>query len=875
MSIHLIKLLISLFALLPWFVSAQLSKGFNLLEQSKYDKAVEAFESVVNDEKDGAGAKYGLASCYYRKPGSNGELAKGFGLLRSAKVQYRKLGQEDKNRLSKHQISAASYDKLMEDIQVLAIKQAEANSSLLQLDTVMDNMTPMSAPVQKRLEAARKQLVDYAVQNASDYQTLTSLVKKHAWLVNSKSFRDMGSVKKRLWNAFIDEYGYERLSKFVADHPKDGLSIDCWVHELCDALNPISVKKLVRFLIDHPNSTLDVFADSHIRVKTKYGTDTQYDALLNQEEKKQLELLKIGWEIRKIIRYDYRKFDDAAMKNLMTYMEQKRSTRIAFDLMQSSVEKCLKTRQWDMASRILEAAKPLFPDFQPQGCKTRFTDYHNKQNWFNTVMPIVDRPAEGIFRKYVAGINTKNGDEYAPVPTADGKSLYFVATGRPSNIGGEDIFVAHYDYSTKTWSEPELVPSLSSPQNESPVAITFDGNEMLLFREGKLYTSRLTNSGWSAAKPLPDAINGFPWIGDATFNSTGNVMIFTASETLPELDQDSNRDLFVSHKDEKGEWGAPLPLGYDVNTFEDERSPFLYPDDVTLYFSSGGHPGLGNLDIFYTKRLDDTWLNWSVPKNLGKEVNSLGDDWGYSISMNPVAWEVYTAKADFNSDQEDIYVSDLPSFARPRKVVPYSGKVVKRGTSIGVASKIVVSNPETGEPLDTIFTQPDGNFTVRLLEGMKEVSFHVEGERLYPQSKVVPLSRIVSDPGHSDLIEVSTLEEMIEKKIPATLNNINFDYDKSELRPESYPELTRLCNLFRSEKWRVEISGHTDNVGTPEYNLALSQRRAESVKAFLVSKGISAGRLGTRGYGAEKPVASNETEEGRAQNRRVEIVIQE
>ena len=285
-------------------------------------------------------------------------------------------------------------------------------------------------------------------------------------------------------------------------------------------------------------------------------------------------------------------------------------------------------------------------------------------------------------------------------------------------------------------------------------------------------------------------------------------------------------------------------------------------------------PGLGGMDVFCSKRLDDTWTNWSVPKNLGKEVNSLGSDWGYTISMNPVAWDVFTSKADLNTERNDIYTSVLPTFARPKKVIPYSGVLVKAGTKTGVAAKIVVTNSETGVAIDTIFTRPEGGFTLKIPEGTQQLEFFVEGENLFPQSKVVLVGRILASPGMVDTIEVNTIPEMIEHKKPVSLNTITFDYDKSELRPESYPELNRLYNLFVNETWRVEISGHTDDAGTPEYNKALSLRRAEAVKAFLVDKGLAEARLSIRGYGAEKPVADNKTEEGRGKNRRVEIVIQ-
>jgi len=350
-------------------------------------------------------------------------------------------------------------------------------------------------------------------------------------------------------------------------------------------------------------------------------------------------------------------------------------------------------------------------------------------------------------------------------------------------------------------------------------------------------------------------------------------MIFTASETTPGLYQESNKDLYVAFKGKDGVWGNVKSLGLDVNTFDDERSPFLYPDNKTLYFSSEGHAGLGGMDIFFATRLDDTWVNWGIPKNLGKEVNSLGSDWGYTISTRPDVWEVYTAKADMTTDVNDLYTSEVPTFARPARIIPFSGRVIHPITKVGVQTDVVITNPDTGEPIDTTKTRPDGTFTFPIPVGLKTVSYHVLDKNLFPNSKTVSTDQIVTNPGFTDVIKTSSVEDMITNGIPASLNNITFDYDKSELKPESYPELERLFSLFNNQTWQLEISGHTDNAGSPEYNLALSQRRADAVKSYLVKKGLPANRMSTRGYGAEKPVTTNETEDGKAQNRRVEVRI--
>lgn len=862
--------------LLPVLVSAQLAKGFQLLEASDYEQAIPVFEALVGDPVEGVAAKFGLASCYYKQTQSVDAYLKGFDLLRVSEAQYRKLSQSDKSKISKYKVSLSSYSRLEEEIQMLALKIVSDQNSVLQLDEIMDKMRPFSSNAQKRLDESRAKIVNYAAEYASDYATLSSLVKKHYMLIATTNYKNEQTLLQRLRPAFVKDSGEARLNSFVREHPKNAFSKDCWVHQYIDGVNPkVSVKKLLRFLCDYPYSTIDIFAESRISRWTYKGTVVDNNLNLDQREKNQLDILKKGWQLDEIIKNDKRVFDEAAKQILFEYIPQKRATRRGYELMQDALEKCLKDRQWAIATAIVDFSQPYFQDFQPDSCKVNFNQYSSKQDWFGKVKPIVNLPEEGLYRKALSTINTDAGAEYSPTPSADGRSLYFAGKGRKDNIGGEDIFVSHYNFETKMWSAPEIVTSLSSSKDDVPVAITFDGTEMVLFRDGKLYTSNLTEQGWGTPVLMPGSINRFPWIGKATYSSDGNVLIFEASEQLTGLDDESNIDLYVSRRESNGGWSTPKSLGPDINTFDDERTPFLYPDNKTLYFSSNGRSGLGEKDIYFSKRLDDTWMNWSVPKNLGKEINSMGEDWDFKVSLNPAAWEAYFSKANPRTLRDDIYVVQMPSFARPPRVTPLNGKLDNVDPKTIGGAKIVITNADDNTVLDTIRVGPGPEhvFTLPIRSGVKRVEYHVIGKDIIPQSRIIDVSQLSSDLGYTATVPVYTMSDM-EKGIPVSLNSINFDYDKSDLRPESFPELERIYLVLKDKGWRIEIAGHTDDVGSADYNLSLSHRRAEAVKTFLVQKGLPSERLTTRGYGAQKPVAENSTDAGRMKNRRVEVTIQ-
>ncbi len=294
-------------------------------------------------------------------------------------------------------------------------------------------------------------------------------------------------------------------------------------------------------------------------------------------------------------------------------------------------------------------------------------------------------------------VNSARGDEYGPIPGGDGNTLYFTATNRPESIGGEDVFVSHL--SKKGWSKPSIVMDLSHTYgNEAPAAVTPDDNTLLLFQSGLLHLAERTAEGWDVTQ-LPQAINGFGRITDATLGANGRVLIFTARGRT-DREVDSSLNIYVSLMDDKGQWSNPFEIGADVNTAYDERSPYLHPDMRTLYFSSEGHGSLGQMDVFMTTRLDDSYTRWSTPVNIGHEINTVGDDWGYTVSVDGKT--CFFSRQD---DSQDLYSVPMPANAQPQPVVPVSG-IVKDPSGHPVATKLQWHDPVSGRLLGQCSTHP-------------------------------------------------------------------------------------------------------------------------------------------------------------------------
>ncbi|HNG91101.1 MAG TPA: hypothetical protein PK858_12880, partial [Saprospiraceae bacterium] len=303
----------------------------------------------------------------------------------------------------------------------------------------------------------------------------------------------------------------------------------------------------------------------------------------------------------------------------------------------------MQKRDWKKSSELLHANAEHFPD---------------RKRWFTDLTAIVDAPTFGVTPTDIGKQVNEGGSEYVPVPSADGKYLYFCGSGRLDNEAGEDIFMCTRKDSG--WSKPVLIKELSGAGNQAPLSLTADGNRMIIFDDGRPYQSDKTATGWTEPKRLDVNTSDFAWVGLVQIAPNNQVMILEAR-----TGGFSGTDLYVAQRQADGTWGDPVRLDTVINTAEEDRSAFLHPDMQTLYFSSAGHPGMGGLDVFMTTRLDDTWLHWSKPINLGKEINTLSDDWAYKITTDgSTAW-FSNRRSSFD---QNIYTVPLPAPLRPKPV---------------------------------------------------------------------------------------------------------------------------------------------------------------------------------------------------------------
>lgn len=572
------------------------------------------------------------------------------------------------------------------------------------------------------------------------------------------------------------------------------------------------------------------------------------------------------------LRFIYQNPLEVKSKDLDELIKNYAPLEDAFVAVQRLAAPYIEKNDWNKAIKIFEKYKPFFPDMNSR---------------FDKIIDLLKATDDNLIITKLNNINTENYSEYFPVPSLDGKTLYFCGHSRPDGIGSEDIFYS--EFINDKWQTPQLMPNnINTILPEGPLSISADGNKLVIFGNysdsygrGDMWYVQKTKNGWSNKIHFPEPINSEYFDCDGSYTSDGKAFIFASErpggigfihkkEELFHGDAQGNLDIWVCLKNENG-WSEPINLGSSINTSYADRSPFLHPDGKTLYFSSDGHPGLGNLDVFKSIRLSDTsWTEWSEPVNLGKNINTIGNDFSYKIvPFGDIAY--YSNGSKINP--HNIYSITLPKKAKPELfVVTISGKVVDESGN-PLSAKIKWENIETGENLGILESNPQNGEYFIVLPAGKNYSYYAEKTGFYPITKNIDLKNIKENKKITiDITLVS--QKVIEEGKPIVLNNIFFDYNKYELKSESYAELNRIVELFKANpSWQIQINGHTDSKGDDDYNLKLSKNRAQSVVDYIVTKGIEKSRINSIGYGKTSPIASNETEEGREKNRRVEFTI--
>ena len=467
-------------------------------------------------------------------------------------------------------------------------------------------------------------------------------------------------------------------------------------------------------------------------------------------------------------------------------------------------------------------------------------------------------------------------DDYWPMLSTNGTRLYTtknvpiradVAFNRKN--ANEDFFI---NFLTKdsAWGPVRSIAPLNTRTNEGAPSISADGQTFVFtacnrkdgFGKCDIYIAKRQRNGWTRPQNIGAPINTRNLERQPSLSPDGKTIYFTSDRP----GTDGLEDIWISHL-ENDKWSKPINLGDVINTDGMEWAPFIHPDGQTLYFVSNGHLGMGGLDIFKSTRTNDT--TWSKPQNLGYPINTVYDEQSLFVS---VSGDLALISSDRAHDDNglDIYSFELHPDAQPNYVSYVEGTITDLKTGAPVQAKIELIDLNTGELLIQPESEPETGKYLLCLPSNREYMINISNPGYMPYS------------AHISLGEKSRLEPLkkdiqlqaIELNASVVLKNIFFELDSYELQNKSKLELAKLIQfLNKNDNVSIEISGHTDNQGSREHNTKLSKNRAKTVYDYLIAHEIVANRLTYKGYGFDKPIGTNDTAEGRANNRRTEFKI--
>lgn len=523
---------------------------------------------------------------------------------------------------------------------------------------------------------------------------------------------------------------------------------------------------------------------------------------------------------------------------------------------------------------------------------------------------LVENPIRVFIDNLGSSVNSKFPD-YGPVITTD-QSVVVFTSRREGSTGEqidpndllyyEDLFVAYYDDAKKEWSQAINMRSLNTEGHDASVGLSPDGQILYTYKgvpDGTIFESLLKGDNWSKPKELNSNINTKLQETSASISYDGKYLYFISDR--PKDGQGNpcvgGKDIFVCEKQKNGNWGPSKVLDPPINTKYDEEGVFMHPDGVTMYFCSKREGSMGGYDIFYSE--SDGAGNWSEPINIGYPVNTPDDDVFFVVAGN-ARYAYYSSAREGGYGLQDLY---RITFLGPEKMMVMGtediliasstatiqqkveqqvvevkkvrltimkGTVTDALSGLPLEATIEIIDNEKNELITTLTSNSStGKYLVSLPSGKNYgIAVKSDGYLFYSENINIPEAT-----AYQEVTKDIVLSKVgIGSKI--VLKNIFFDYGKETLRETSFPELDRLVTLLESyPNMTIEIGGHTDSHGSLKLNTDLSEARAKSVVDYLVSKGISVSRLSYKGYAYSQPIATNDTEEGRQQNRRVEFKV--
>ncbi len=456
--------------------------------------------------------------------------------------------------------------------------------------------------------------------------------------------------------------------------------------------------------------------------------------------------------------------------------------------------------------------------------------------------------------------------QYFPAITADGQELIFtVRYGRAHN-DNEDIFVSHRK--DEKWQEPvSISENINSSYREGACSISADGRNLIFTICGErgcdLFESKKEGEVWRKPVNLGPAVNTSGWEAQPSLSADGNELYFVSDRKGGM----GGYDIWYSKKDSMGTWSRAINMGKSVNTKFDEIAPFVHVNNRNLFFASNGQPGFGGFDIYVSEKSEGQWQS---PKNMGAPLNDFEDQYSFVVTSDGL--NAFYSREEGRTKSK-IYQTNIPKELQIRS----RGNVVKgivtdSKTKLALQAQVELFDLKMNQRISVLNSDSVNGQYLIVIPGQSEYALHVAE----PGYLFYSLHFNYEEKDQDQPLTIDIALQPIVKNAMTVLNNIFFDFNQYEIKPRSLSELDEIVKfLNENSKIKVEISGHTDNVGNESYNQQLSLKRAQSVVTYFTSKGIAVTRLTQVGFGSKKPMKPNDSEENRQVNRRIEFKIVE
>ena len=473
----------------------------------------------------------------------------------------------------------------------------------------------------------------------------------------------------------------------------------------------------------------------------------------------------------------------------------------------------------------------------------------------------------------MSGSINKFGLQYFPYTTADQR--FFIYTARASSRPDHDENIFITERINGEWQVPASISeNINTNANEGAATISGDGKTLVFtscsrpdgLGDCDLYISFRTGNEWSKPKNMGMAVNSKAWDSQPSLSADGRTLYFTSTRGGGV----GKEDIWVTYLNEDGTWTKPSNLGKTINSTGRDMAPSVHMSGSTLYFVSDGHLGMGGLDVFKSNL--DEQNRWSEPQNLGYPLNTHADEGSLFITPdNKTGYYSRQVVTDAGAPSVQLFRFNVPAEWRSRENSTYAqGRVFDAATKKPLSAQVQLYDVQSDSLLQQVNSDKvSGEYTVVLTEG-KQYALYVSAPKYLMNS----VSFDYTSPKGLSPVALDVYLEPIKTGAAMVLNNLFFDTGKYALEKESKTELNKLIRFMQQNSTlKIEIEGHTDDVGGDKDNQVLSEKRAKSVADYLTGNGISKERIRYKGYGETKPVKPNTSEENRKLNRRIEMRV--